>query len=174
MTGNGSFWNARLADYQTALQRYFRRRVGRQEDIEELAQEVFLRLLRASETSRRPVENPEAYLFTVAGNLLKERAMLQRRAASDVGIDDTVLELAATDPTPEEELHRVKCEEQVAAVIANLPPHYRAVLLMHYRYEMTYREIGERVGMSVHTIKKYISRALALCRRELRQSDYRP
>jgi RNA polymerase sigma factor (sigma-70 family) len=174
MTQKGSLWSARFADYHTALQRYFRRRVGRREDIEELSQEVYLRLLRANETNHRTVNNPQAYVLTVAGNLLKERAILERRAAADVGIDEAALELATTDPTPEELLFRERRDRQVAAVIDKLPPRHRAVLLMHYHHEMTYRQIADRVGVSVHTIKKHLSQALALCRCELTEADQGP
>ena len=70
----------------SALRAYFFRRVRRGVDAAELAQEVYLRLLRIPDVAT--IRNPEAYLYTVAGNLLREQALQQRRDAAAVDIDD--------------------------------------------------------------------------------------
>src|SRR5579871_6729538 len=99
------FWNKRLAVYQTALHRYFRRHAPRAGDAEDLAQEVYLRLLRVDERQQGHVENAQAYLFTVAANLLKERAVLAARAGVQVPLDETRNDFVGPYDEPEEVLY---------------------------------------------------------------------
>ena len=58
------------------LRGFFLRRGSASEDAEDLAQEVYLRLLRSTGEDADAVENPEAYLFTVAAN---RRASMRAR-----------------------------------------------------------------------------------------------
>ena len=164
------FWNKRLAVYQTALHRYFRRHAPRAGDAEDLAQEVYLRLLRVDERQQGHVENAQAYLFTVAANLLKERAVLAARAGVQVPLDETRNDFVGPYDEPEEVLYAQTRARRLWAVVEGLPPRYRAVVLLHYRYGLTYRDIGARVGVTPHTVKKYLSHALVLCRQELKES----
>ena len=54
---------------QSRLMAYLGRRVSTSDEISDLTQEAFLRVLRAD--SSQAIRNPEAYLFTVAGNLAR-------------------------------------------------------------------------------------------------------
>lgn len=174
MPEKSGFWNKRLSVYQTALHRYFRRHASRAEEAEDLAQEVYLRLLRTDDREHGHIENAQAYLFTVAANLLKERAVLVARTGAAVPLDDSKFDLAGADASPEETLYGHARGRRLWAVVDELPPRYRAVLLLHYRDGMTYREIGNHTGISAHTVKKYVSHALVLCRRALKETGHWP
>jgi RNA polymerase sigma-70 factor (ECF subfamily) len=41
------------------------------------------------------------------------------------------------------------------------------VLLMQHRDGMSYEEMAVQLGVSTHMVKKYVVKALALCRRDL-------
>lgn len=56
--------------YRPALVSYFARRIGTMAEAEDLTQEVFMRLAGANLES---IEKPEAYLFSIASNLLRDR-----------------------------------------------------------------------------------------------------
>ena len=86
--------------YQSALRAYLFRRVRRRADAEELAQEVYLRMLRVPDTTA--ILNPEAYLYAIAGNLVKEYALQQMRSGHSVDPDDppTEAEIYAAKPMP--------------------------------------------------------------------------
>src|ERR1700742_1484098 len=58
-----------FAEHGGALRAFLSRRVRKLPDAAELAQEVYLRMLRLEDSSI--IENPEAYLYTVASNLAK-------------------------------------------------------------------------------------------------------
>src|SRR5271157_3787940 len=76
----------RLFAHRGALQAFFYRRLRTKSDAPDLVQEVYLRMLRVSDTDS--ILNPEGYLFTVAGNLLKENAALDRRQAEAADADE--------------------------------------------------------------------------------------
>src|SRR6201982_778770 len=75
-----------FAQHGAALLAFFYQRVRRRPDAAELAQEVYLRTLRASDIGA--IRNPEAYLYTVASNLAKEHRLLEQRSANTLDIDD--------------------------------------------------------------------------------------
>ena len=61
-----------FADHGSSLQAFLYKRVRRRPDAADLAQEVYLRMLRVPDMDH--VRNPEAYLYAVASNLAKEHA----------------------------------------------------------------------------------------------------
>src|SRR5271169_5259279 len=81
----------KLFAHRRALQAFFYRRLRTKADAADLVQEVYLRMLRVSDPEA--IRNPEAYLFTVAGNLLRENAVADRRRAQEVAVE-------AAEPTP--------------------------------------------------------------------------
>jgi DNA-directed RNA polymerase specialized sigma24 family protein len=75
-----------FAEHGGALLAFFRRRIRSKADAPDLAQEVYLRMLRVSD--QEAIRSPALYLYTVANNLVKEHAVLERRRASGVDIDE--------------------------------------------------------------------------------------
>jgi len=70
MGANPEHWLDRLlAERGERLRSFLRRRARPGTEIADLSQEIYLRLLRVPEPEA--IANPEAYLFTVAGNLLR-------------------------------------------------------------------------------------------------------
>src|SRR5467141_5248049 len=75
-----------FAEHRAALQAFFRRRIRSKADAADLAQEVYVRMLRVSD--QEAIRSPVHYLYTVANNLVKENAVLDRRQASGIDIDE--------------------------------------------------------------------------------------
>jgi RNA polymerase sigma-70 factor (ECF subfamily) len=121
---------------------------------------VYLRLLRS--TDSQEIENPEAYLFTVARNLLKERAITRRREGTSVSVDmlDSSPE-GATSATVQGEYERTELFAYINKAIDELSPKSRAVVILHYRDGMSYSEVAEKLGISVHAVKKHVVKALS-------------
>jgi DNA-directed RNA polymerase specialized sigma24 family protein len=85
------YWVERLfAEHRGALQAFFRRRIRSKAEAPDLAQEVYLRMLRISD--HEAIRNPVVYLYTVANNLLKEHAVLERRRANTIDVDQSARE----------------------------------------------------------------------------------
>lgn len=75
-----------VAEHAGALQAFFRRRIRAKADAQDLAQEVYVRMLRVRDQDA--IRNPVLYLYTVANNLAKEHAVLDRRRAGGVSIEE--------------------------------------------------------------------------------------
>ena len=159
---------ARLAtsafrEYSPELHRYLLRRVHHLEDADDLAQEVFARLLRVRDVEL--VRDPLAYLFGIAANVARE--FLQRRYQDTVMFDSEV-----ADRTPAHAEHlidggvaeRLELGEQLNRALTKLPPTHRLVILLVKRDGLSYAEAARTTGLSVHTIEKYLVEARALLR----------
>ena len=157
-----------FSEHGTALQAFFRRRIRLAPDALDLAQEVYVRLLHLSDTDA--IRNPELYLYTVANNLVKEHAALDRRGYSHDDIDDlTVQRELAHLPNLDGEIDTQLRAERLEAVLAQLSPRCRAAVILQYRDGLSYEAIGERLGVSIHMVKKYLSQAIAHCRRRMQR-----
>jgi RNA polymerase sigma factor (sigma-70 family) len=152
--------------YQSALRAYLYKRVRRRADAEELAQEVYLRLLRVPDVT--VILNPEAYLYAIAGNLVKEYTLQQWRrgtsiAADDPGVQEQLCEL----PSYADELDKQQRIERLGEVLPQLSAKCLATLVLRFWQGLSYEEIAQRLDISPHTVKKNLSQALAHCRRRM-------
>jgi RNA polymerase sigma-70 factor (ECF subfamily) len=155
-----------FAEHGGALRAFFYRRVRRHSEAADLAQEVYVRLLRVPDVDS--IRNPEAYLFTVASNLAKEHAVRERHmnAALDIeepAVQEQLADLPGFGTLLDTEV-RVK---RLQKVLKELPTKCQAAVALQYWKGLSYEEIGEQLDISPHMVKKYLSRALAHCRRRM-------
>jgi RNA polymerase sigma-70 factor (ECF subfamily) len=152
-----------FAEHHRALQAFFYRRIRSKSYTVDLVQEVYVRMLRVSDVEA--IRNPEAYLFTVASNLAKEHSVLERRETAGIDFDDSgIRELLCEQPTVDRQLDVDRRVARLRVVLAQLSPKCRAAVVLRYRHELSYEEIGKRLGVSSNMVKKYLAQALAHCR----------
>jgi RNA polymerase sigma-70 factor (ECF subfamily) len=155
-----------FAGQRNALQAFFFRRLRIKADAADLAQEVYLRFLRVNDPDT--IRNPEAYLFAVAGNLLKENAMVDRRQAASVDVEEADgLQLLTALSDLDAPLDVGRRVERLRVVLKQLPPKCLAAVVLRYRHELSYQEIADRLEVSTHMVKKYLAQALVHCRRRM-------
>ena len=158
---------SRLADESyRELFGYLLRRLGNESDVQDLAQEAYLRLLRVEKGDL--IRNPRAYLFRIAANLVYEFRMKEGRSAPFDGDPQPEIDAAPTPTSLEGSLESRDTLRHLGRVLQDQPPLYRAVLLMRKRDGMSHDEIAEKLGVSVHTVRKYLTRAVAECRAALK------
>jgi RNA polymerase sigma factor (sigma-70 family) len=141
MAESGKAFVERLLAQRGALQAFFYRRLRTKSDAVDLVQEVYLRMLRVSDTDA--IRNPEAYLFTVARNLLQENAALDRRLAKGVAFeeDDATLPHAEV-PGFEAGVDGGRRAERLHTVLSELSPKCFTAVILQYRHELSYQEIA--------------------------------
>jgi RNA polymerase sigma-70 factor (ECF subfamily) len=155
-----------FSQHGTALQAFFRRRIRSAPDAPDLAQEVYVRMLHLANTEA--IRNPELYLYTVANNLVKEHAAVDRRGNSHDDIDDLAVQRQLAElPNIDGEIDTELRAERLREVLDQLSPKCRAAVLLQYRDGLSYQAIGERLGVSIHMVKKYLTQGLAHCRRRM-------
>jgi RNA polymerase sigma-70 factor (ECF subfamily) len=155
-----------IADHGARLRAFLSRRVRRQEDIAELAQEVFLRMLRIPDFEK--LRNPQAYMYTVASNLIKEHAVRERTAQQALDVDDPLIqEQFAEVPAFGADIDAERRIKRLREVLRQLPPKCHAAVVMAHWHGMSYEAIAARLDVSPHMVKKYLSQALLHCRRRM-------
>lgn len=142
--------------------RFLRSRLASAHDAEDLAQEVYMRLMRIKDTGQ--IRNRRAYVLRVAANVVYEWRLLARNRLPHSSAPLETME-DESDPT-----HLALIEQQTEELekaLQTLSPKCQAVVLMHRRDHYTYAEIAEKMGMSVSMVKKYLVRGLAVCQARL-------
>lgn len=151
------------------LRRFLASRLRRDAaDVEDLVQEIFLRLLRIDR--HETIRSSESYLYTVAFHVLHQH--LLRRAAAPEAVEITALidEMESAprdDPVTQVEMHQQL--QDLHGALQQLPVKARAVLLLHRRDGYSLEEIGKQLGFSRANAAKYLSKALLHCRQYLRE-----
>jgi RNA polymerase sigma factor (sigma-70 family) len=137
-------------------------------ELDDLAQEVFLRLLRYSE--KTAVENPLGYLLRIAGNVASE---WRERARVSKPHDQQWLEdlLIEPDKEPENSVCQARTDETVQAAVDQLPYRQKQVLLLRVNEGLTYKEIAERLELSPRVVLRDLSRAYSQLRMRLDPDD---
>ncbi len=164
-TSNRKSLSAELdARYRLPLIAYFQRRVGSRTDAEDLTQEVFLRL--ANWADAEGVEIADGLIFTIAANLLRDRARRAKSRSSNRHVElggDEVFEgeTALIDSLgPERILLSREALAHVLSALDMVGSRTRDVFLL-YRFEgMKQREIAGLFGISVSAVEKHIVKAL--------------
>jgi RNA polymerase sigma-70 factor (ECF subfamily) len=155
-----------LFAYRGALQAFFHRRLRTKADTADLVQEVYLRMLRVSDPEA--IRNPEAYLFTVAGNLLRENAVADSRLAQELTIDAAEGAPALTTVSGfEAELDTEQRVARLCEVLEQLPPRCYAAVILQYRDELSYQEIAAQLEITPRMVKRYLAQAVSHCRQRM-------
>jgi RNA polymerase sigma-70 factor (ECF subfamily) len=147
------------------LKRYLSQRVGNRAEAEDLAQEIYLRLLRVERKDL--IRSPQALLFRIASNAVYEWRLLARNR-----LPHSPMELEALESVEDElaaDVWRAELARELSAALVRLSPKCRAAVLLHRREQLTYSEVGLQLGVSVAMVKKYLSQGLAFCRGHLRE-----
>jgi RNA polymerase sigma factor (sigma-70 family) len=154
--------------HHSALLSFLRQRLRIAHDADDVAQESYIRMMQYD--GSREIRSPSSMLFRIAINVANDlgRAELARRASDQRSIDD--LELVSELPSAEREMGARQDLELLKGVIARLSPKCRRVFLLSRARLMTYPEIALHCGISLKMVEKHISRALAICAKELRDA----
>ena len=149
-------------EYERLL-RFLGERLANEQDARELAQEAYLRLLRASQS--KLIDEPAAYLFGIARNILYEWYVSMKPSSEPLAEEA----LAGEGLSVEDSVALAQHMERLEEVLSRLSPKCRAAVLMQRRDGMTYREIGEALDISAAMVKKYLAQGLAHCRTSMQR-----
>jgi RNA polymerase sigma factor (sigma-70 family) len=151
--------------YSQALRRFLLRCHVQRDDVSDIVQETYCRVLKSGELER--IQHPRAFLMRVAHNVALNAAKHRRTAGDYDAMDVSDVELADEQPSP---YRHLKAEQEliiVRAALTELSPKCREVFVLNRFEHRTYREIAQELGLSVSMIEKYVSQALAHLRKRL-------
>lgn len=157
----------RLSDWfhqwRLPLRRFLLRRAGvLAADVEDVGQEVFLRLMRY-ETAEL-IEHPQAYLYKVASNVATEWSM---RARNRQPHDEKWVATLIDNEEPESQMMRAQSQHEIERALNTLTPYQREVLKLYFVEELQYTEIATHLGESVRSITRQFRKSYDKLRHEL-------
>ena len=149
--------------YLNPIYNFVYRLAGDRDAAEDLTQETFVK---AWKNLKRFDQNKslKTWLFTIAKNtafdwLKKKKEIPFSNFADDEG-ESWLENIADENILPDEILERSDLAEELDAILQKLQPHYRAVLLLHYKEDFSLHEIAEILGESYNTVKSRHQRGL--------------
>jgi RNA polymerase sigma-70 factor (ECF subfamily) len=154
--------------YRRPLVSYFEKRIRESYDIDDLVQEVFIRL-----TCRSQLENIDyldGYVFEVAANVIRDR--LRRKITHHATAHDSLEN--SPEPTddfsPERVLIGRQLLVQVIEALEELPARTRQVFILTHYEEMRQEDVAARLGLSVSGVRFLLRQAKAHLARRLEQN----
>ena len=154
-------------DTRGPLWAYIYRCVGNPGDADDIAQEAYLRFLRAAAAPRDPT-GARRYVFTIASNLVRDRWRSAERHQSWLTRWLTTTPRVA--PPFVEPSARLAREASLAGIFNRLGPRDRALLWLAHVEQLGHAEIGEILNLRPGSVKVMVHRARARLR-DLMQGD---
>jgi RNA polymerase sigma factor (sigma-70 family) len=143
------------------LLKFLVRRMSVSADAQDVAQEVYLRLLRVDRLD--VIRRPRSYLLRIAANVLHEWR-LQARWTQQM---DRTLEEVPSDDDLEHHTASMLRGERLWAEVSHLPMAPRIALILHTRDELTYEQIAIKMDVTPRMVKRYLLSAFARLRERL-------
>ncbi len=145
------------------LRRFFLARLGPGADVEDLIQELYIKV---KNLDGEPIENPPAYLYRLASNLMLDRMRRQRRAgARDAewrrNNHATLGALDVVD-TPDAEAAVIARQrlQRLTEALKTLAPLTQKIFELHKFEGLTHAETAAKLGVSRSAVEKHVSLAL--------------
>lgn len=159
MTANGCFVSEAHARFDGNLRRFFLRHGVARDDLEDMLQEVYLRLARQADVD--DIRSAEAFVITVAGNLLRDTCRRRGRRGTECSLESAGLDAPAEGDDPQRSAEYSQHLRAAGRAIGGLRPATRRVFLGHRVSGQSYSELSRELGVSVSMIEKHMIAALS-------------
>ncbi|WP_027351201.1 sigma-70 family RNA polymerase sigma factor [Halotalea alkalilenta] len=127
----------------------------------DLVQDTFLRLLGVDARQLERLNEPRAYLVTVARHLLIDH---QRRRALERALLEALAACPASSvPSSEERMIMLETLLEIERLLDGLAPKVRSAFLMARLEGLDQAEIARRLGVSTRSVRRYLIEALSHC-----------
>ena len=161
-------------EHESALRRFLNARLSGHPDYEDLLQETFLRVARQDDMEEKlsgSLDTVRSYLFSIATNAIRDR---HRKVVTRRKYDHLTIYAPETGGLGFSAEQIVSAQEQlgdIKAAIMKLKPDCKDAFVLSRFEGLSYREIAERMGISISMVEKHIMNALSQIRRRV-YKDY--
>lgn len=176
--GDREAFDQLVSRYQRYVFNLVYQHLGRSDDLDDVAQEVFLRVYKFIR-KYKGTASLESWIYKIVLNYCRtyarRRSVLHRVFGFAVGRRedeersfDILDSLPAETYDPAKAIEQRRLAEDILEAVRGLPQIYRDILVMREVNELSYEEIAQILGISLGTVKSRISRARDLVRSKVR------
>ena len=165
-------WEGIVRDHSARVYRLALHLTGNPHDAEDLTQDVFVRVFNS--LSQYKPGTFEGWLHRITTNLFLDRVRRRKRIRFDwMGDDDGAVATADSfdrherSGQPEDAFDMVHLGPDILEALAELPPEYRAAVVLSDIEGLSYEEIAATLGIKMGTVRSRLSRARARLRETL-------
>ena len=151
--------------YQEGLFNFLNYKLGETAVAEDIMQEVFVKLWENRHSLKEDL-SLKSYLYTIANNLALNH-IRHNKVVLQFQQEETQQERDYS--TPQDHLEESEFHANLLGAIEKLPEQNRIVFMMSRFEEFSYKEIAERLGISVKTVESHIGKALKTLRKSLQK-----
>jgi len=165
-------WESIVENHSARVYRLAYHLTGNQHDAEDLTQDVFVRVFNS--LSQYKPGTFEGWLHRITTNLFLDRMRRKKRIRFDFMAEDDVA-VATSDSfdrhersgQPEDAFDMSHLGDDIVQALAELPPEYRAAVVLSDIEGLSYEEIAATLGIKMGTVRSRLSRARAKLRESL-------
>lgn len=145
-----------VAVYLSALRIFVARRLSDREMVEDLVQEAYVRLL--ARTRDNSVDEPQAYLFRIARNLLAD--LHRGRARTSGGVEPIAEDTVSVPAAQEDNRRHADLQAMLNEALAELSSRCREVFIMRRFDGLDTGEVAQRLGITPRMVQKHLVTAV--------------
>ena len=145
------------SQYGEELKCYINKRLNSKDAATDLTHETFVRLLSRSPAIQ--LENPRAYLYRIAHNLVVDYLRQENRRKTEAVSNDRLVTIPDGQPSPEQSVGARNDMAMVRAAILEMPERTRHVFVLARIEGLTYREVSKRLHISESSVQKHLAKA---------------
>jgi len=151
--------------HEAMLTRYLLRNWLRSAEVPDLRHDVYVKVIEAARRQRP--EQPKAFLFATARNLLIDKVRRNRVIPIDALMDVDLANALRDDLSPERTVSGFQHLKQLAQAFESLPDRCREVVWLRKIEDRPQKEIAQRMGIAEATVEAHLLRGMKLLMRRL-------
>lgn len=165
---NRAFFEKIFDAHYRELIHLLRRLPINQDDVEDLAQDVLVRVIQQNEPEKLK-EKPKAYLYQVAVNLVrdKRRQSVTQKRDHQLDSDHDVDNCQTPISNPE---HQVQAEQilvQLKQALDELSIEHQRIFILARFYHFSTNEIAKKVSMPLRSVQRHLRNAVLHCQKKV-------
>jgi RNA polymerase sigma-70 factor, ECF subfamily len=163
LAGDDSAFDELLKRYLKPIYNFLYRFTNDSSAADDITQDTFIKVWKYLKRFN-PEKKFKTWIFTIAKNTvydnLKKKKTIPFSFFTDEDGENWLENIPDENILPDEILERKNIAEELDAVLQKLPPHYRAILILHYKEDFSLHEIVEILDEPYNTVKSRHQRGL--------------
>ncbi len=177
LAGDPSAYRFLQKKYKKVIAALIRRMIKDEDDIEDLAQETFIKAYNALSTFQFGYSF-SSWLYRIASNNCID--FLRKKRFNVVSLDQPIgqsedeqyMEVEDNTYLPDLDVLSEERRSALVAAIDGLPDNYRQIIKMRHEDELDYMQIAEMLSLPLGTVKAHLFRARKMLQDSLRQNKH--